>query len=123
MSFFFFFTSQSVLYNCRLSCPHSDPQDPTQSDYNECKPEQHKTHLSEENLTQNGFNYSHLIADGYLERLQIKGERRRVVTGEELCLVADAFRDTPEQILFQKYLYRAQTWSQPASYPLLVMMG
>lgn len=89
-----FFTYHFFLYNCRLSCPHSDPRDPTQSDYNECKPEQHKMHLSicyEENFKQNGFIYSHLTADGYLERLQIKGERRRVVTGKEPCVVADAF--------------------------------
>lgn len=39
------FTSGFVLCNCRPSCPRQHPQDPRQSDYNECTPAQHKIHV------------------------------------------------------------------------------
>lgn len=51
------FTSRFVLHSCRPSCPRQDPQDPRQSDYNECTPEKGKIHISscyEENLTRRG---------------------------------------------------------------------
>lgn len=94
---FGFFTSEFSLHNYRLSCPPSEPQDSTRADYSECKPEQHKVHSSicDGDLTENGFINSHLIADGQLEWPQTKGERGRVVPGEEAGVFAHALRDAP----------------------------
>lgn len=118
------FTSLFVLCNCRPSCPCQHPQDPRQSGYNECTPEQHKTHkyLLWRLKSKRSHSSSHPIAGRQHEWLQGEDECRRVVTGEELRVIAHIFQDTPEQIQFKKNVLLCTNFSCP-SYPLLPMMG